>query len=390
MRTLFALFAWLTATAPCLEAMGLTVDPGGPWRVEEGADVLITPVVADAAGEILYAWDLDGDGVYRDGFDPAVTFSAQGVDGPNPDFVVSLVVADDETQIAVDIPVTVQNSAPAFTSTPESEAIIGREWSYTPTITDAGGDTFTVSVDAEDLPTGMLVDDTIPGTLTITWTPNEGHLLLGEPPGRFAFRITATDDDNARGQQDVNLTVLQNTPPPTPPIQYPDGTEGVRTARPTIILGNVDDPDDDVLSYFVETDYDPCFCSAEWMESLALPEGELVTQWQQPRPFNVDPQAGGHTTFYVRRWTNDGIEDSPKELSLWEYTGTGDGDADTDADSDTDGDTDVDVDADTDVDADGDGSRDRGGCSVARPPAAGWLSLLVVGSIGALLRRRRT
>jgi len=66
-----------------------------------------------------------------------------------------------------------------------------------------------------------------------------------------------------------------------------------------------------------------------------------VTQWTLPRPFNVDETAGGHTTFYVRRWASDGLDSSAQELSLFEYEapppGGGDGDIDGDGDGDGDG-----------------------------------------------------
>lgn len=55
------------------------------------------------------------------------------------------------------------NTAPVFTSTPDETAVVGVEYSYTPTATDADGDTVTYEVAG---PTGMVISDGI-----ITWTP---------------------------------------------------------------------------------------------------------------------------------------------------------------------------------------------------------------------------
>ncbi|MBI2895805.1 MAG: hypothetical protein HYY06_19770 [Deltaproteobacteria bacterium] len=198
------------------------------------------------------------------------------------------------------------------------------------------------------------------------------------------------------------LAEAQNEPPPAPPIVYPDGTELVRTAQPTIILENVDDPDGDVVTYFLEVDYDPCFCSPEHQVSGPLPEGDLVTQWQLPRAFNVNLCDGrGHTTFYILRWTRDGMADSDRELSLWNYEAVqpapgcdGDADADSDGDSDTDSDTDSDADADTDVDADDTGDElptvTYGCCSVVGSGSGERPALLASAALVlALVRRRR-
>jgi len=209
------------------------------------------------------------------------------------------------------------------------------------------------------------------------------------------------------------VSAAQNTPPPTPPIQYPDGTNLVCTLQPTVILENVDDPDGDALTYFIEVDYDPCFCSAEAQASGAMPEGDFATEWQLPRPLSEHANGPDEmTVFYIRRWTEDGIDSSARELSLFEYDpacdpahGEGDGDADSDADSDADADADSDADADADSDSDADADSDSdldgdgtsthvtyGCCAVAgNRGAAGSAALtgLGLGALAVRLTRRR-
>ena len=195
------------------------------------------------------------------------------------------------------------------------------------------------------------------------------------------------------------FALAQNTPPPIPPIRYPDGSETVCTTQPTIILDNVDDADGDPVTYFLEVDFDPCFCSAEQVASGPLPEGALVTQWQVPRPLNIDEAAGGHTVFYIRRWASDGLQTSVEELSLFQIDPAcvpgpqPDGDADTDADSDADADTDTDGDTDADVDGDGDADVPThltyGCCSVLGRRGDATGGLLAAGLLALLLARRR-
>ena len=69
------------------------------------------------------------------------------------------------------------NTAPVFTSTPDETAVVGVEYSYTPTATDADGDTVTFSVAG---PTTMAISAGV-----ITWTPTA--------VGSEAVIVTATD-----------------------------------------------------------------------------------------------------------------------------------------------------------------------------------------------------
>lgn len=340
------------------------VQPGGPYRVEEGGEVLLAPIVSDDEGDpITYAWDLDSDHLYTDSSEPTATWSAAGIDGPADGFEVGLVVSDGEFEVAFMIPVEVRNVGPEFLSTPPPIAVVDREWVYTPEVVDAGGDTFEVEVDEDEIPTGMVMDG---GTLR--WTPNGGDLEIGT----IEFTLTAEDEDNGRNRQEITIEVRENLPPPVPVIAYPaaDSTEKVRVLRPSIILENVDDPDGDPVQYFIQVDSNPCFCSPALMESGALDEGDLVTQWQLPS----DLVLGDGTTpdtFYIRRWTSDGLEESDQELSLFNVEIGAEPDPDEETDE-----------------AAGCACRTAGAPSGARDSAGATLGAILVGLFVA--RRRRT
>ena len=338
------------------------VQPGGPYRVEEGGEVVLSPIVDDAENDpITYAWDLDSDHQYDDSTEASVTWSAAGIDGPADGFQVGLVVSDGTFDVTFQIPVEVRNAAPVFTTTPPPVAVVEREWVYRPEAVDPGDDPFEITIDEEEIPLGMEMGED--GTLR--WTPNVSQLETGE----FAFVVTAEDEDNGRARQEVNIEVRENSPPPVPDIQYPDGSETVRTLQPTILLGNVDDPDGDPVEYYIEVDRDLCFCSADAMRSGPLAEGDLVTQWRLPSEL-VLGQGTEPNKFYLQRWASDGLDESDKTPSMFE----------------------VELEADV---PDDDEEADRGAgcaCRAAGAPLGGsgpLLPTLAVLALGLVLSRRR-
>jgi len=354
---------------------GPVIAAGGPYRVAEGGEIDLVPEVMDPEGDALtYAWDLDGDGAPDDGEAPTATFSARGIDGPS-ERSIGLVVFDGTHLATVAIPVTVQNAPPVFASVPAATAVLGRPWTYGVQAIDPGEDRVELEIDPEDLPLGMTFDA---AALVLTWTPNERATLEGDPPGHYAFTIAAEDDDGARARQDVAVSIGTNQPPPVPRVHYPDGTTPVTVAQPTILLENVTDPDGDPVQVFVEVDADPCFCSSLHQASDALEPGELAIRWTLPRP--LDPVAAGTNRFYLRRWANDGLSDSEKQLSLFDLELS----AEPGADGGPEG-----IDADGGPDDGSDGAAASCACRTggAGGAEAGWALLLL--PIAAAVRRRR-
>lgn len=113
-----------------------------------------------------------------------------------------------------------------------------------------------------------------------------------------------------------SAALAQNTAPPIPGLISPDGTSPVCTWQPTIVLENVDDPDGDALSYFVQVDSDPCFCTPRSQSSGPLDQGDTETSWLVPRPFG--DESSDPLTVYVGRRTDDGTESSEFEVSQFD------------------------------------------------------------------------
>jgi len=84
------------------------------------------------------------------------------------------------------------NVGPVFTSTAGTTATVGTAYSYTPTATDADGDTVTFAVAG---PTGMAISAGV-----ITWTPATADI------GAHSVIVTASDGTNATAQT-FTLTV---------------------------------------------------------------------------------------------------------------------------------------------------------------------------------------
>jgi len=82
---------------------------------------------------------------------------------------------------------TPTNVGPVFTSTPGTTATVGTAYSYTPTATDADGDTVTFAVAG---PTGMAISGGV-----ITWTPTTAQI------GTENIIVTASDGTNATAQE---------------------------------------------------------------------------------------------------------------------------------------------------------------------------------------------
>jgi hypothetical protein len=160
------------------------------------------------------------------------------------------------------------------------------------------------------------------------------------------------------------IASAQNDPPPVPVLVYPDGDDPVGDRQPTIILDNAVDPNGDTLTYFIEVDSSPCFCTAGLQSSGPLAEGGLLTQWKLPRPLPMPEEADRPCEYLVRRWVDDGELQSAMEVSSFELDRCGAGGAHEE----------------------GDAAR-HGGCATA-PTSAPHISLLLLALVPALTRRR--
>jgi len=97
------------------------------------------------------------------------------------------------------------NQAPYFMGEPDTEALIGKTYSYQPMVTDNDGDDLSYSL--EIAPLGMTVDAT---TGEVTWTPEAGNI------GSHWITVAVTDGKQT-STQSYTLEVL-NSIPNRPPI----------------------------------------------------------------------------------------------------------------------------------------------------------------------------
>jgi hypothetical protein len=130
---------------------------GGPYTVDEGGTVALSGEGSYDAQQItsslIYAWDLDGDGVFGESGANAgrgdenvmnPVFSADGLDGPGT-FTVSLRVTDEFGAFhVVSTTINILNVAPTVTLTGPATASSGQTKHYTFTTTDPGTDTFSI------------------------------------------------------------------------------------------------------------------------------------------------------------------------------------------------------------------------------------------------------
>lgn len=189
----------LQVGAPDPEPQGPSADAGGPYTVDEGAELTVDgsgTAAGDAAVESL-RWDLDGDGAHDDA--TGQTATATFADDATLD--VAVLATDAAGRTATDgAAVTVRNVAPVLHDVTVSTGTSG-EVGVTARVTDAGaGDTHSATVDWKDgqgpQPASVLLD--ADGTTRVLAT--HPPLAVGAQ-----VRLTVRDDDGATA--DVTATV---------------------------------------------------------------------------------------------------------------------------------------------------------------------------------------
>ena len=171
----------------------VTVSTGGPYDVDEGADVeLAAPCIG---GCTTWAWDLDDDGDYDDSTAQRPTFSAAAYDGPATRTVrVRGCDGGGNCSVATGS-VDVNNVAPTVTSTPLLTSSHGDNYVYVAAATDpaAGADPF------------VWRKISGPGSLTIG-TVN-GRVTWSAVAGRHPVEIEVHDGDQGRTRQAWTIDV---------------------------------------------------------------------------------------------------------------------------------------------------------------------------------------
>jgi len=123
------------------------------------------------------------------------------------------------------------NSPPDFTSTPELNAEIGIEWTYTPTASDPDGDQVTISLTSG--PEGMTFTNGV-----LLWIPRP------DQEGQHQVKIEATDG-NIIISKEFEITVLPNKPPTIGTVS----DQTIDVDEPYTIQLVASDPDRDIISF---------------------------------------------------------------------------------------------------------------------------------------------
>lgn len=199
----FALARYITTGADTNVAP--VANPGGPYAVNEGADVTLDGSASgDSDGVIVsYEWDLDYDGVNFDADATGVstTFSAAGLDGAAVRSIALRVTDDKGASHVYATTVDVLNVAPVVSAGDDQAVVEGGSVTLSGSASDAGGDTLTYSwtVSASN---GQVIES---GTgLSFGFTPVDD--------GTYAVTFTATDDDGASASDTVVVTVTNAAP----------------------------------------------------------------------------------------------------------------------------------------------------------------------------------
>jgi hypothetical protein len=231
-----------------------TVSAGGPYSVDEGGSVQLTATGSDPDEDPLsYAWDLDNDGEFDDATGAEVTFDASDLDGPLDPVTVTVQVSDPDGLTATDsTTVDVKNVAPSTTAN--------------------------VTVPAEPVPVGTIIDVSVPftdpgvaDTHTVVWHWGDGS----ESPGTASEgTATATHSYSEQGFYRISCTITDDDGAPSTSCQA--------AADVTVI-----DPDDGFVT------------GGGWIES---PAGA----------YRPDPSLTGKASFgFAAKYPKDALE--PKE-----------------------------------------------------------------------------
>ena len=249
--------------------------------------------------------------------------------GSNPQVSFDVVVADGvdgsiTQSFTLDI-VDPPGRAPEVTSTPVGPAIEGEEWAYVFEAVDADGDELSYSLESASSSTGSesVTFDTATGLAT--WTPSIAGATL---------TLTLSATDNVDGTETQIFTVESVATPSAGPGNDPpefssSPTGPAATGQSWSYLATATDPDDDPLSYSLDTS------STDRGMSIDSDTGRIDWTPEEPGEFPVtviaDDGAGGTASqqfplFVVRPNVAPEITSTPEGPVLvnetWTYTVT--------------------------------------------------------------------
>ncbi len=290
-------------------AQKVAVNPGGPYRIDEGTPETVLTASESGISLRRYAWDLDLDGEYDDAEGPEATLDSSALDGPGVYFVglevetTNMLVGQTMVRIQVD------NVRPDFTSAAPQQVDIGGVYRYQARAEDPAGDADPLTYDLEESPQGATIDD----TGLVTWTPTSEDLEAS-----FAFALTVTDDDGDSDSQswEVSLRI---------PDSDGDGILDADDNCPGLSNPQQGDLDGDTIGDRCDTDIDgDGLTQREETINGSNPEstdtdGDGIDDGREVNDLGTDPNAIDSD--------EDGLSD-PDELAFGSDPASADGDED--------------------------------------------------------------
>jgi MYXO-CTERM domain-containing protein len=367
-----------------------SADPGapeitleGPTGVDEGSAAELSATFVDAEGDsFTFSWDLDDDGNFGENAGMnTYAIEAATTDGPSSRRVGIRAVDSAGHTSTRYRNLRVDNVAPQITSDPPLVTSVGVNLRYAVVATDPAGDSDPLTYTLVRGPERMSI--TPEGV--VQWTPTDSDVTRAD--ATVSIEVRVEDDDEGATTQAWELTVSPNRQP-TPPVPvYPTGMVAIIDRMPRLAVSNSQDLDLDPLTYRFELDTEPTFDSPNRRESGTVAEGAGFTAWELSEPLDEDQ------VYYWRAWASDGTVDSePREAVFYVVRDPSlpppdAGRPDAGPPSGSDGGL---------IPGDDAGlGRSGGGCSVsatghARGPVSSRLvTLLVLGAVALVLRRRR-
>jgi hypothetical protein len=219
-----------------------TLDPGGPYQVDEGGTVTLTAGGVDPDGDALsFDWDVDRDGTFETIDSETVDFSAAGLDGPAA-VSVPVRVSDGRGHVVTDVAtVTVNNVRPTLALSGADSVDEGSDYALTlGAVTDPGADTVTSYV----VHWGDGASETVAASASL---PTLRH-TYADGAATASISVAVVDEDGTHADAGTKTVTVNNLAPTIALGGAASVNEGAEYGLP---LGPVVDPGTDTVTDFV-------------------------------------------------------------------------------------------------------------------------------------------
>jgi PKD repeat protein len=198
-----------------------------------------------------YAWDFDGDGqVDHVSSDPRAVF--RYLDNPqgSDTWKATVWVEDEDSRTPHTFSIEVKNTPPTLAAVaPHHEVTAGQEFQLQLSSTDPAGARDPLTWKLTNAPSGMSVSP----TGHIRWVPTPAQAAAEGKA--HTVTVTVSDDDGAEVAGSFTITVKHNPNngvPGAPVAISPSSGMASFDGKPTLVVLNAKDPDEDALTYEFE------------------------------------------------------------------------------------------------------------------------------------------